>query len=86
MAKSKKDIKYTYYFRGMPFAKFIAKDGMKLSGKLISPFDILIVGLANELLLEEDRSKGVGLQAPFSFETIGDVKRFLFDTDTYTVK
>ena len=83
---AKTDIKYTYYFRGMPFAKFIAKDGIKLSGKLIKPFDILIVGLPNELRLEEDRDLPIGTENPFGFENVGDVKRFLFDTDTYTVK
>ena len=80
-----KDIVYTYHFRGLPFAKFIAKGGMKLSGKLIKPFDILIVGLPNELLLDPDLSQPQDKE-PFGFETIGDIKPFLFDTDTYTVK
>ena len=82
---AKEDINYTYYFKGIPFAAFVAKEGIHLSGKLLEPFDILIVGLPNYLSLEEDINKPPGSN-PFKFETVGDIKQFLFDTDTYVVK
>ena len=79
----KKDLEYTYHFKGMPFATLIAKSGIKLSGKLHKPFDILIVGFPNHLSLEPDPKKE---KEPFGITTIGDIKNFFFGTDTYVVK
>ena len=84
MTAIKEEISYTYHYRGMPLAKFTRTKDHKLDGKLIPPFDLLIIGLPNEHPLEVDPNSTE--PEIFGMETISDIKKFLFNEDTFTVR